>query len=134
MADLQAAVTGTLAIKPAPQSPPQHASTGCHFGFRLRSDSEAPAGEISQACHTVSGAGFQDLPFPSNLRARVLYLRVLNNTAADIRLTRVTAAQHTIPQIRGAVLLEFMSDDEVTAVEVQGDGVQIEWAAFGPNA
>lgn len=133
MADLQAALQGTLAIKPASSSPPQLASAGCHFGFRLRSDSETPAAEISQACHTVSGAGFQALPFPGNLRARVLYLRVLNNTAADIRLTRVTSAQHTIPQVRGVVLLEFLSDDEVTAVDVQGDGVQIEWAAFGPT-
>ncbi len=134
MADLQAVLSGSLTLKPSPASPPKAAaSTGCNFGLSLRTENEAPKAEISMSSHTIAGAGFVVVPFPANLRARVLYLRLINGIAIDVQLTRVVTAVETISQLKGLLVLEFLPDDELTAFSVQGDTAEFEWAAFGPT-
>lgn len=133
MADLQAVVQGSLTIKPTPSSPPKRAATtGCNFGISLRDGSGAGETEISQTCREISGAGYQSLA--SGQFAHVLYIRSINRTPIDVRITREVSAQETISQVHGMVLLEFSADDRLTALEVQGDGAQIEWALFGSNS
>lgn len=133
MANLQASLSGTLTIGPAPSSPPAaNQSTGGTFGIGIvNSTNAAPAGEISQAQGKVSSpAAYVAQPFPANLTARLFYFRAISGGPFDIRLTHATSGQVVYAQ-RLSMLTELDQAEQFTAFDVQGEG-EFEWAATGP--
>ena len=135
MSSLSASLSGTLVVgPPSTGTVEQNRSSGCSFGIGLRGTSASPANEISQQCVTTV-AGFQNLPFPSNLRGRVLYLRMTDDSRdpIQVRITQEATGATTIANVLGVLLMEFEASDRLTLVEVSG-AAKFEWACFGDNA
>ena len=136
MSSLSATVTGTLQLQPTPAATVDAArSSGCTFGLSLRALNAAPVNEQSNQCVTTVAGAFVALPFPTNLRARVLYIRMTEDSAEKIqvRITQEITGTTVIAGFLGMMLTEFAADDRVTLVEVDGNA-KFEWAAFGDNA
>lgn len=134
MAQLNANIDGTLTIAPEKSQPAVPAqSSGCTFGISIVQDvHKAPSGEISQSRASIeSPSAYVAMPFPANLTARVFYLRTISGGPFDIRLTHATTGQVVTPA-RYSMLTEVSETEQITAVDVQGQG-SFEWAAFGPT-
>lgn len=131
---LSAFVSGTLTLAPAPDASADSESTGCSFGLSIRDDNKSPQTEGSSGRLVIaSPGGFQLLPFPSNLEATVLYIRMKTSDVIDVRLTQKTTGTTVIKELRGMLLMEVSRNEAITAVEIQGNAT-IEWAPFGPLA
>lgn len=135
MSDVQVSFRGEALIKPnASQAPSGSPQAGTTIPFSLRSQNQTASGEISQVCQTISSpSAFAALPFPSNLTARVLMIQTIGTAGPfSLRLTQAGAGQTTIAGFRGMLALEVDEGEEITAVELQGEG-DITWAATGPT-
>lgn len=131
MAQLEAALSATLVLKPGKAAAPYSVAPGYAFSFCLRDAHATPQGEIAQVLQEIdSPNAFVALPFPANLRARVLYLRVMGRDEVDLRITQATAGQRTIDAVAGSFFVEVGESEEITAVAIQGSAT-IEWVAFG---
>ena len=136
MSSLSATVTGTLQLQPTPAATVDAArSGGCTYGLSLRGVNGAPVNEQSNQCVTTVSGAFVALPFPTNLRGRVLYIRMTedSNVKIQVRLTQEITGTTVIAGFHGMMLMEFAIDDRLTLVEVDGDA-KFEWAAFGDNS
>ncbi len=86
--------------------------------------------EVSQACFTInSPASFVSLAFPTSLRARVVYFRVLTGGPFDVRLTHAVAGVVTHPG-QYFLLTQCEQTEGVSQIEVQGSG-SFAWVAVG---
>lgn len=134
MSNLSATLSGTLQVTPAATATvDEQKSSGCSYGLSLRDANKAPQGEISQQLAKTTGGSFVALPFPANLSARVLYIRMRTSDPMAVRITQETTGLTTIANVLGILLLEFLDSDRVTLVEVDGTA-EFEWAAFGDQA
>jgi hypothetical protein len=131
MANLSAVVQGSLQVKPtAAATVDEQKSSGCSYGLSLRDQNKAPACEISQQIAKTTSGSFVALPFPANLRARVLYMRMRTSDPIQVRITQEVAGVTLLANVNGMILMEFSDADRITMVEVDGTA-EFEWAAFG---
>lgn len=134
MASLQASLDGTVSIGPPKACPTDRGgstSVGCLLSFELRPENASPTNEIGQSCATINSPApaFQALPFPADLEASVLYVRVLTGGPMRIRTTHKVSGALEYP-VAGLFIVEVQAADAITGVEVQGQGT-IEWLAWG---
>lgn len=133
MPTLSASLSGTITVQPQSQGgSSQQASGGCSFGMSLRDNTRAPALLVSQGNARVASPSTPvALPFPSNLRARFLYMRTQSSATALVTVTFATQGARVIP-IAGLLCIEVAEDEQISAISVQGT-VDFEWAAFGAS-
>lgn len=131
VANLSINLAGQLLARPATcNGAGNEGGSGPVFQLGLLTGNKSAAAEISQTATTIDSAlAFEALPFQSNFRARLLYLRTKDLAAFDLRLTYEGSGIVTIP-LRGTVLLETPADDRLSLVELQGQG-SLEWFAAG---
>ncbi len=127
---LQASVTGGVTVKPAVGVTPT-GSSGCNFGLQLRAENAGPQAEISQAVGVLESPGsMQAQPFQSGLQARLLYIRMSSSSSISIELTQLVTGVTVVAGVLGMFLMEYASDDPLTALRLQGSATY-EWVAFG---
>lgn len=98
----------------------------------IRDATQAPMILVSQGnARVVSPGSAAALPFPSNLRARLLYMRVQTGGTALVTVTFATQGARIIPT-NGLMIIEVGEDEQISALAVQGT-VDFEWAAFGAS-
>lgn len=133
MPTLRATLSGQISVQPQSQGgSSQQASAGCSFGMSLRDITQAPTLLQSQgSARVVSPSSPAALPFPSNLRARFLYMRVQTGGTALVTVTFATQGATVIPT-SGLLCIEVAEDEQISAIAVQGT-VDFEWAAFGSS-
>lgn len=109
------------------------ASSGPVFQLQLPVSARAVANDESSTSRTIdSAASFFDLGLPTNLAARLFYLRVQTRSPFDLELTYETkgAVVTTVAGHGGLILVTPAVDDRITLVRVQGQG-DVEWYAAG---
>ena len=137
MSALSAVLSGSLSVTPPTTSTVESGSVssrGPKIGLNLRAANANPKNEQSNQCVTTV-AGFQDLPFPSNLLGRVLCIKMTSSSTSPIavRTTQEITGVNTITNVHGILLLEFGAADRLTKVEVSGVAT-FQWVVFGDNA
>lgn len=79
-----------------------------------------PEYDLSTRRHQISSSGgFEVLPLAANAVINFVYIRGLEDTAFQLRLTHEGLGAVTYP-IRGLHMMELPSDEEVTQIELQG--------------
>jgi len=130
--DITVNASGNFEIVPEPSSSnQQNKSSGCAMGISLLDANRSAKTESSQTNGVIaSPSSFVALPFAANLAARVLYFRRKSGGPFDVRITTTVTGAVTIPKVSGILLLEIDAAEQLTGIEVQGEG-EYEWAATG---
>lgn len=132
MSGVSLSLNGALSVSRVADCPPGTTDTGCSFvlGLLPLGTSFTGGSEISQKEMTInSPSALVSLAFPASLRGRLVYFRPLTGTFTKVELTHATAGAVEYP-VAGTLLAEFPEAEQVTAMQVQGQGT-FEWVVAG---
>lgn len=127
-ANISTNLAGALTSRPATcNGAGSSGSSGPALAFNI---SDSAAANASSTFTTVDSAlAFTPLALPANLRARLLYIRILTTAKMTLRLTYEVTGLVVEPVI-GLWVKQFPADDRVSLIELQGQG-DLEWYAAG---
>lgn len=105
-------------------------SSGPTFRLELPASARSASNDEGSTRRTIDSPGaLASIDYPSNLRATVIYMRVLTTSPMVLELTLETTGVVVRPLV-GPYFDVFPVDDRVSGIRVQGQG-DIEWYAAG---
>lgn len=127
-------IDGGLEIAPSSTSANEASSSSAGFLFGLLSTSVTADADIKQSLVTINSPSvFAALPFPTNLLAHVVYLRVLNRTGPlVVKLTQATAGAIDL-NVAGMLMIELPTAERISAISIKGNAT-FDWAAWGDES
>jgi len=77
------------------------------------------------------GSGPVDQSLPDGFLGRVLVLRSHGSTPITVTTTQASSGETVHEGVAGLFVREFASGDEMVDLALEGDGVEVEWTAWG---